>query len=90
MARTLVSSWQANEHGVDVLLARERYARLHDLLSSGRMKVRVVPRDADNVFVHGKAGVIEHADGRTSFLRWQPERQRLGPPPRLRNPLGRR
>ena len=33
------------------------------------MKVRVVPRDADNVFVHGKAGVIEHADGRTySFV----------------------
>ena len=28
------------------------------------MKVRVVPRDTDNVFVHGKAGVIEHADGR--------------------------
>lgn len=64
VARTLVSSWQANEHGVDVLLARERYARLHALLSSGRMKVRVVPRDTDNVFVHGKAGVIEHADGR--------------------------
>jgi hypothetical protein len=64
VARTLVSSWQANEHGVDVLLARERYARLHALLSSGRMKVRVVPRDTDNVFVHGKAGLIEHADGR--------------------------
>ena len=64
VARTLVSSWQANEHGVDVLLARERYGRLHALLSSGRMKVRVVPRDTDNVFVHGKAGVIEHADGR--------------------------
>src|SRR5215813_12562358 len=28
VARTLVSSWQANEHGVDVLLARERYKRL--------------------------------------------------------------
>ena len=64
VARTLVSSWQANEQGVDVLLARERYKRLHDLLSSGKMKVRVIPRDGDNVFVHGKAGVIEHADGR--------------------------
>jgi hypothetical protein len=33
------------------------------------MQVRVVPRDADNVFVHGKAGVIQHADGRTySFV----------------------
>lgn len=64
LARTLVSSWQTTEHGLDLLLARERYRRLHDLLVSGRMKVRVVPRDADNVFVHGKAGVIEHADGR--------------------------
>src|SRR5260370_15371560 len=64
LARTLVSSWQANEDGLDVLRARERYRRLHDLLASGRMKVRVVPRDADNVFVHGKAGVIEHAGGR--------------------------
>jgi superfamily II DNA or RNA helicase len=64
LARTLVSSWQATEDGIDLLLARERYRRLHDLLASGRMKVRVVPRDSGNVFVHGKAGVIEHADGR--------------------------
>jgi len=69
LARTLVSSWQATEDGLDLLLARERYRRLHDLLSSRRMKVRVVPRDPQNVFVHGKAGVIEHADGRVfSFV----------------------
>src|SRR3984893_17704278 len=69
LARTLVSSWQATEDGLDLLLARERYRRLHDLLASGRMKVRVVPRDADNVFVHGKAGLIQHADGQTySFV----------------------
>jgi superfamily II DNA or RNA helicase len=69
LARTLVSAWQATEDGIDVLLARERYRRLHDLLASGRMQVRVVPRDADRVFVHGKAGVIEHADGRVySFV----------------------
>lgn len=64
LARTLVSGWQSTEETLDLLLARERYRRLHGLLSSGRMKVRVVPRDGDNVFVHGKAGVIEHADGR--------------------------
>lgn len=64
VARALVSSWQVNEHGLDTLLARERYQRLHDLLVSGRMKVRVIPRDGDNVFLHGKAGVIEQADGR--------------------------
>jgi superfamily II DNA or RNA helicase len=69
LARTLVSSWQATEAGIDLLLARERYRRLHDLLASGRMTVRVVPRDSGNVFVHGKAGVIEHADGRVySFV----------------------
>ena len=69
LARTLVSSWQSTEDSVDLLLARERYRRLHDLLASGRMKVRVVPRDDQNVFVHGKAGVIEHADGRVySFV----------------------
>jgi len=64
LARTLVSSWQSTEDGLDLLMARERYRRLHTLLASGRMKVRVVPRDPDNVFVHGKAGVIEHGDGR--------------------------
>jgi hypothetical protein len=64
LARTLVSNWQSNEDGLDLLLARERYRRLHDLLASGRMKVRVVPRDTENIFVHGKAGVIEHEDGR--------------------------
>ena len=69
LARTLVSSWQSTEDGLDLLLARERYRRLHDLLASGRMKVRVVPRDGGNVFVHGKAGVIEHTDGRVySFV----------------------
>jgi hypothetical protein len=64
LARTLVSSWQSTEDSVDLLLARERYRRLHHLLASGRMRVRVVPRDDQNVFVHGKAGVIEHAGGR--------------------------
>jgi superfamily II DNA or RNA helicase len=52
------------EDGLDILLARKRYRRLHDLLASGRMKVRVVPRDTENVFVHGKAGPIEHENGR--------------------------
>jgi hypothetical protein len=69
LARTLVSSWQSTEDGLDLLFTRDRYRRLHDLLVSGRMKVRVVPRDTNNVFVHGKAGVIEHDDGRTySFV----------------------
>ena len=48
--------------------ARPRFRRLHQLLRSGKLEVRVLP---DNVFglIHGKAGVIEYTDGRrTSFL----------------------
>ena len=37
------------------------------MLTSGRVEIRVVPKD--RVFVHGKAGVIEAVDGRkTCFL----------------------
>ena len=37
------------------------------LLTSGRVEIRVVPKD--RVFLHGKAGVIEAADGtKTCFL----------------------
>ncbi|MDE0456487.1 MAG: phospholipase D-like domain-containing protein, partial [Chromatiales bacterium] len=48
--------------------AKPRFKRLHDLLRSGKMEIRVLP---DEVFglIHGKAGVITMADGRlTSFL----------------------
>ena len=46
---------------------RERYRRLHDLLVSGRVEIRVVPKD--RVFIHGKAGVIEAADrSKVSFF----------------------
>jgi SNF2 family DNA or RNA helicase len=52
---------------IEALLSKERYQKLHALLTSGRVEVRVVPRDL--VFVHGKAGVIEGANGgKTSFL----------------------
>lgn len=46
----------------------ERLGRLYDLLSSGKMEVRVIP-DSLYGFVHGKAGVITYADGtHTSFV----------------------
>ena len=48
--------------------AKPRFKRLHDLLRSAKLEVRVLP---DEVFglIHGKAGVITRADGRrTSFL----------------------
>ena len=47
---------------------RNRFQRLYDFLSSGKLEVRVLP---DEVFglIHGKAGVITLADGsKTSFM----------------------
>lgn len=47
---------------------RGRFGRLHDLLASGKLEVRVLPDMAFGL-VHGKAGVIRYPDGRaTSFL----------------------
>ena len=69
VAKALISRWQQDQTSLDVLLARDRYRKLHDLLASGRMKVKVVPRDGSNVFVHGEAGVIEFRDGEsTAFV----------------------
>jgi superfamily II DNA or RNA helicase len=63
----LKERWNEAPSEVEALLHRERYRRLYDLLSSGRVEVRVVPKDL--VFIHGKAGVIEAADGsKTCFL----------------------
>src|SRR6266853_271094 len=63
----LKERWNEAPAEVEALLHRERYRRLHDLLTSGRVEVRVVPKD--RVFVHGKAGVIDGADGsKTCFL----------------------
>ena len=52
--------------GIDSLMQRERYRRLHELLQKGNVKIRVVPKD--RVFLHGKAGVIEGPEGKTCFL----------------------
>lgn len=69
LARALVASWMEGQSSVSELLARDRYRILHDLLASGRMKVRVVPRDGNNVFVHGKAGIMEFRNGgSTAFV----------------------
>ena len=63
----LKERWNEAAPEVEALLHRDRYRRLHQLLTSGRVEIRVVPRD--RVFVHGKAGVIEAADGsKTCFL----------------------
>jgi SNF2 family DNA or RNA helicase len=63
----LKERWNETTAEVEALLHRERYRRLHELLISGKVEVRVVPKD--QVFVHGKAGVIESQDGsKTAFL----------------------
>ena len=63
----LKERWNKAPSEVEALLHRDRYRRLHELLTSGRVEIRVVPRD--RVFIHGKAGVIEAADGsKTCFL----------------------
>jgi len=63
----LKERWNEAPSEVEALLHRDRYRRLYDLLSSGRVEIRVVPKD--RVFIHGKAGVIEVADGtKTCFL----------------------
>lgn len=63
----LKERWNEAVPEVEALLHRERYRQLYQLLSSGRVEIRVVPKD--RLFLHGKAGVIELADGtKTSFL----------------------
>lgn len=63
----LKERWNEAAPEVEALLHREGYRRLYELLRSGRVEIRVVPKD--RVFIHGKAGVIELADGtKTCFL----------------------
>src|SRR5207244_3321710 len=63
----LKERWNEAPAEVEALLHKDRYRSLHALLTSGRVEIRVVPKD--RVFIHGKAGVIEAADGsNTCFL----------------------
>jgi SNF2 family DNA or RNA helicase len=63
----LKERWNEAPSEVEALLHRDRYRLLHELLTSGRVEIRVVPKD--RVFIHGKAGVVEAADGtKTCFL----------------------
>ena len=63
----LKERWNEVPAEVEALLHKDRYRKLHDLLTSGRVEIRVVPKD--RVFIHGKAGVVELADGtKTCFL----------------------
>jgi len=58
----LKERWNEAPAEFEAPLHRERYRRLHELLTNGRVEIRVVHKD--HVFIHCKAGVIEASDGR--------------------------
>lgn len=60
----LKERWHHVPIEVEALLYRDRYRKLYELLSSGKVEIRVVAKSC--VFLHGKAGVIESADGAKS------------------------
>lgn len=63
----LKERWNQEPIETEAFFHRDRYRQLYTLLSSGRVKIKVVPKN--RVFLHGKAGVITLANGqRTSFL----------------------
>jgi superfamily II DNA or RNA helicase len=63
----LKERWNAVSCEVEALLYRDRYRYLYDLLTSGQVEIRVVPKD--RIFIHGKAGVIEAVNGsKTCFM----------------------
>ena len=59
----MMGRWNEKALEAEALLHRERYRRLDQFLAEHGQAVRVVPDDVCG-FVHGKAGVIELADGR--------------------------
>lgn len=66
-AQALREKWNEIPPEAEAVFGRERYQKLYALLKRGTLEVRVVSRNA--LFLHGKAGIIEAADGtRTSFM----------------------
>lgn len=64
----MTSEWKANIDKVYSEKLQARLAKLHALMQSKKLDVRVLP-DAAFGLVHGKAGVITYHDGsKTSFL----------------------
>ena len=60
--------WSSGEPETATPTAMPRYQALYDALTTGRMEVRVLPDSAFGL-IHGKAGVIRHADGSaTAFM----------------------
>lgn len=58
----ITQKWMEVPPELDSLLNRKRYKRLYDLLRSGKVEIKVLPR-SKSPFLHGKAGAIRRADG---------------------------
>lgn len=59
--------WNQVDVEAEALLRRESYVKLDQLLKSGKVEIRVVPKE--RLFLHGKAGSIHYPDGtRKSFI----------------------
>lgn len=63
----LKERWNEVDVEAEALLKKERYQILDQLLKSGNVEIRIVPRE--RLFLHGKAGSIHYPDGsRKSFI----------------------
>ncbi|MBP3040012.1 DEAD/DEAH box helicase family protein [Bacillaceae bacterium Marseille-Q3522] len=63
----LKERWNEVDVEAEALLKKERYQILDQLLQTGNVEIRVVPRE--RLFLHGKAGSIHYPDGsRKSFI----------------------
>lgn len=63
----LKERWNQVDVEAEALLKKERYQILDQLLQSGNVQIRVVPKE--RLFLHGKAGSINYIDGsRKSFV----------------------
>jgi phosphatidylserine/phosphatidylglycerophosphate/cardiolipin synthase-like enzyme len=63
----LKERWNEVDVEAEAFLKKERYQILDQLLQSGNVEIRVVPRE--RLFLHGKAGSIHYLDGtRKSFI----------------------
>ncbi len=63
----LKERWNQVDVEAEALLKKDRYQLLNQLLNSGTVEIRVVPKE--RLFLHGKAGSIHYADGsRKAFV----------------------
>lgn len=64
---SIKQQWNKVDVGSEAILQQDRYALLDRLLKSGKVEIRVVPRE--RLFLHGKAGSVHYPDGhRVAFM----------------------